>query len=102
MLVKLKLSATNTHVQLKVDYWKNRKAIFLTIAPVQLDGDFIIQVFGTAENVQVEETTRLNRKRVQAIANEVASQVKAKQGRFWTLLTDFLTKHNLELSNQSP
>jgi hypothetical protein len=113
--MKLRLPVKNptedvTHVCVEVDYQKggrnyltggySRRGIFVCVRPVAVeDGVERWMLFDGAKEL-LEETSRLNAKKVCAWGDQVRQQIAAKSGQAWDLIQRVCSSKKVELGDQ--
>jgi hypothetical protein len=100
-----------THIEVKVDYSKgglnyfnggrDPRGVYAYITPIEIKEDGIMGfIVGQGLKVFMQELKRLDRKKVEAYANEVAAQIDGKSGRVWDAVQKVLAEHKLELAEE--
>ncbi|MFL5243169.1 MAG: hypothetical protein ACJ8FY_13770 [Gemmataceae bacterium] len=77
----------STHVELTVNHDKNRKIAYLYVGPLQIaDGWETRRITFGKSHLTLEPMPRLNRKRLDALLEQVKHQIADKTGPAWDLL----------------
>jgi hypothetical protein len=89
----------STHVELTVNHDKNRKIAYLYVGPLQVADGWETRhiTFGGRSHLTLEAMPRLNRKRLDALLEQVKYQISDKTGPAWDLLEAVRAENGLIL-----
>lgn len=88
-------------------YKQEARGIYASFTPVKLaqtGSGFLSESFTAFSGLKylVEESTRLNRKRVIEVCKAVEHEVRTKQGKAWEVLSTVLIREGITLVEPSP
>lgn len=99
---------TKNYLSFQVYYRKDgRRGIYMSAAPIGIEATARVGVsirtfgVGTGMSAIIEETKRLNQKRVDALFAEALESIKAKDGPAWMMVKHVLDSNSKEIDAEA-
>lgn len=87
-------------INLSVSYDKGRKMVYLSVSPCHVGNGMMSTMLMSGKLVKLEGMARLNYRRLEALAETVNAQVRAKAGDAWAVVLQVVEKEGLILEGE--